>query len=465
MIEEEKFKAYFRNNSDFWRAFKNKEIFLDVPKSVAKKEELILHIFDSIKDKTYYPSTPVMYITRNKGKGVSRIIPVFSVKDYCVYYYCIKSFEEKIAYNRIPNTFGGWTLGGVIRGSEDDEMIRRKGDYDSFEEFLAEQNGVSISEYSFNPLAWVQAYGDMNAKLYATAKLEDYKYVAELDIANFYDSVRLDILETRIREITGVENQEEVSLLFHFLNYWNRNVNLYGKQVVGLPQDALADCSRILANFYLQPYDEYVFDLSQKEGFRYFRYADDQFIFADTEEKLKFIIFKISQKLNYLGLNINQKKVVVRKTEELISHRSFEIFDILKEKDTKKDVDAVEKFVDGYLSMLDKDGLKNIKERGNPLLTRALFCPALASIELLRKAKLKASYLDDEYLEYAKATHFEKIYNFLSDEEKLLFIEKLALLSDKLYHNAFHYEVISFLNKIGINSSNIKKRIKELETY
>ena len=422
-----------------------------------------MHVFNSIKDKSYYPSTPAMYLTRNKGKGVSRIIPVFSVKDYCVYYYCIKTFEEKIAYNRVSNTFGGWTLGGIIRGSENDEMTRRKENHDNFEEFMAEHNGISISEYSFNPLAWVEAYGDMNAKLYATAKLEDYNHVVELDIANFYDSIRLDILETRIREVTDSENQEEVSLLFHFLNYWNRNINLYGKQVVGLPQDALADCSRILANFYLQPYDEYAFDITQKEGCCYFRYADDQFIFADTEDKLKLIVYKVSQKLNYLGLNINQKKVVVRKTDELIFHRSFEVFDILKDRSAKNNKVVVEKFVDYYLDMLDKSGLSNIKERGNPLLTRALFCPVLKDIDLSKKLKLIACYLDSGYLEDAKAIHFEKIYEFLPDDLKRSFIDKLVLLSNSLLHNAFHYEVVSFFNKIGIDASNIKDIIKNLK--
>jgi len=459
----EKFKAYFSNNGDFWRAFKNKEVFLDLPKNATEKKDLVAQVFDSIRNKTYYPSTPIMHLTRNKGNGVSRVIPVFSIKDYCVYYYCIKVFEEKIAYNRVPNTFGGWTLGGVIRESEESEMAVKQIESNNLEDLVADFYDVSLNEYSFNPLAWIRAYGDMNAKLYATAKSNSYKYVAELDVANFYDSIRLDILELRIREIADKQNQEEISLLFHFLNYWNRRANLYNRQVVGLPQDAMADCSRILANFYLQSYDEKVYELCIKEGAVYFRYADDQFIFADSKEKLKFIIFKISQDLNYFSLNINQKKVSIRTTEELISHRSFEIFDILAEQETRDNRDSVEHFVDRMLDVLNEGEGDALKGKGNPLLSRALFCSALRDIEPTKKDALIKYYFDESYLENVKSKHFGKIYDLLSEGEKKLFIQKLENLSEKLFHNAFHYEVISFFDNLNLNTDKIKKRIKDIE--
>ena len=131
--------------------------------------------------------------------------------------------------------------------------------------------------------------------MYATAKAQNYKYVAELDIANYYDSIRLDILEMRIRELVNKEYADIISLLFHFLNYWNRNTNLYNKQTVGIPQDAMGDCSRILANFYLQPYDKVVYDLCKEKKCKYLRYADDQFLFSETEKRLKILIFQISR--------------------------------------------------------------------------------------------------------------------------------------------------------------------------
>lgn len=101
----------------------------------------------------------------------------------------------------------------------------------------------------------------------------------EMDISNFYDCIRLDLLETWINEVSDGSSKEIINLLFHFLNYWNKKVNLSNKQTVGIPQDALSDCSRILANFYLQRYDSYMYEVCSRYNCRYFRYADDQIIF------------------------------------------------------------------------------------------------------------------------------------------------------------------------------------------
>ncbi|MCD6149621.1 RNA-directed DNA polymerase [bacterium] len=460
MDDLKKFKQYF--NRDFWRAFQDKQSFFDIPKNKANKNAFVENLYSEIQKRKYYPSVPQCYIDRDKGNGVTRIVPVFTLKDYCVYYYCIKKIEDKIAYNRIENTFGGWTLGGLMRKNEDDEMEKRKRHFNRKEDFIAELHGISVSEYSFNPAAWAKAYGDLNAKLYATAKARNYKYLAELDIANYYDSIRLDILEMRIRELVNEEHADIVSLLFHFLNYWNRNTNLYNKQTVGIPQDAMGDCSRILANFYLQPYDKIVFDLCKENKCKYLRYADDQFLFSEDKNKFHILIFKISKALNSFGLSVNQKKVKVSTTEDLIDYRSFKVFDLLKNDDDKRDKEKVEKFVDYYIELLDSSGLSNIKGNGTPLLNRALFCPALHSIDISKRTKLMSCYLDDEYLKDARAIHLEKIYKLLTKVDKLEFIKKLNSLSEKLIHNAFHYELLNFYRRNKIDSKKIVKRIEKL---
>ena len=460
MDDLKKFKQYF--NRDFWRAFQDKQSFFDIPKTKTEKDSFVEELYRQIEERRYYPFVPRCYIDLDKGNGVTRIVPVFTLKDYCVYYYCIKKIEDKIAYNRVENTFGGWTLGGLMRKSENDEMEKKRKHFNRYEDFIAELHGISVSEYSFNPVAWARAYGDLNSKLYATARARNFKYVAELDIANYYDSIRLDILEMRIREIVNEEHADIVSLLFHFLNYWNRNTNLYNKQTVGIPQDAMGDCSRILANFYLQPYDKIVYELCKQNKCKYLRYADDQFLFAKDKNKLHILIFKVSKKLNSLGLSVNQKKVKVRTTDDLIENRSFKIFDFLKEDNDRRDKNKVEQFIDYYLVLLDKSGLANIKDNGTPLLNKALFCPALKSIDFSKKTKLISCYLDDEYLKNAGAIHLEKIYKLLNKNDKQEFIKKLNVLSRKLIHNAFHYELLNFYERNKIDSNLVLKRIKKL---
>ena len=450
-------------NRDFWRAFKGKPYFENRPRGREAKREFVEKLYSEIQSWNYYPSTPQHYVELDKGNGVVRITPIFTLEDYGVFYYCIKKMEAQIALNRVANTFGGWTLGGAIREREEDEMRQREEESDLHESSIADAMGISIFEHSFNPLAWVKAYGDLNAKLYASAKDQRYKYVAELDIANYYDSINLGILEMKIREAVDKEHADVVSLLFHFLSYWNRKANFYNKQTVGIPQDFMSDCSRILANFYLQPYDQFMFDLCEKTQSKYLRYADDQFFFANNKDTLHFLIFKASKKLNSLGLSINSKKVELSTVHKLIERRAFEIFNLIKSDSDRNDENKVEAFVDYYLNLINESKLSNIKNNGISLLSTALSCPALGRIDPSKKAKLLNQYLDHKYLKNVDRSRLAKIYKLLDDNGKAAFIHKLNYLSQKLIHNAFHYELMYFYRNIGIDSKNIENRFAELK--
>jgi hypothetical protein len=453
MIAYKEFKKHF--NSDFWKSFKKLPFDIKIP----NKEKFVAEVYESIVTKKYYPLPPVRYIDLNKGSGVVRTIPVFDIKDYCIYYFCIKTLESKIALNRTENTFGGWTLGGMMRSSEEDEVVNMV----TPANFEGDISDASASPYSFNPYAWSKVYGDFNSKLYTSCVTFQHKYVVEIDIANFYDSVRLDILENKIREIATAEESEVVSLLFHFLNYWNRKNNFYNQQTVGLPQDAMADCSRILANFYLQDYDAYIKAKALAIGGEYFRYADDQFLFAENEEDARKLVFLASKKLNSFGLSINQKKVVFRKTEELIAYRSFAIFDIFADEGTRDNPEIVERFVDEYINIKGTD-INNVKDRGVPLLNRVLF-RNIKSLPVSKKQIILADLITDEYISKASFNKINRIYELIYARDKRKFINQLLRLSTQLNHNSYHFELIRFLKSKKISVQVVKDRIAELNDY
>lgn len=89
-----KFKKYF--NYQFWRTFQDKQAFFDIPKGNVNKNLFIEKLYRDIKDRKYYPSVPHCYIDVDKGNCVTRIVPVFEIRDYCVYYYCIKKLKIKL---------------------------------------------------------------------------------------------------------------------------------------------------------------------------------------------------------------------------------------------------------------------------------------------------------------------------------------------------------------------------------
>src|ERR1019366_10184395 len=113
----------------------------------------------------YAASIPEAEIVENKGRGVARSKPVFCIEDYIVYYFCIKELEGVLCAKRTENTFGGWTLGGKLRKLEEIDV-----------EF---DNSFSNSRYSFNPRAWVKAFGEFNSLLYAQLDTKNYSHVLQ----------------------------------------------------------------------------------------------------------------------------------------------------------------------------------------------------------------------------------------------------------------------------------------------
>lgn len=459
----EEFKKYFGCNSDFWKAFKKNNFIFNIPKTEETRLEVLTEVYQAIASKRYFPLPPERFIDMDKGNCVTRMIPVFHLEDYIVYYYCIKKLEEKIAVNRVPNTFGGWSLGGILRRSEKDELTRRKEDYDSYEDFLADLNGISVGSYSFNPQGWVVAYGELNAGLFATAKESDFNFLVEMDIANFYDSIRLDVLENNIRAVSESKNIEVVNLLFMFLNNWNRENNDFNKQTVGLPQDAMSDCSRILANFYLQSYDKYAYDLCENNNARYLRYADDQFIFTNDFETIEYLIFKLSKKLNSFGLSINQKKVKTMLSKQVITYRSLDIFSLIKDPEDKNNVTKVEKFAKKSLKLLsDAEKLRDTRDDGFSLIKKLLNCNAFKDVNNKIKISILKIALNKKYLKRADSYFLDKLYKALPDRYKSLYVNNLETLSDKLLHNHFHYNLLAFFKKNKIKTRRVVFRIKQL---
>jgi hypothetical protein len=285
MISKQDFCRWF--NRSFWNAFRNIPFPIKMPLDQEDRKRLVEEVYESIASATYSPRIPEGELFINKGKGVTRVVPIFCIQDYCVYYFCIKELEDVLCVNRTPNTFGGWSLGGKLRTKEHSEI---------------ESDLTEYGRYSFNPMAWVEVFGEFNSILFYQLDEARYSHVLQFDLSNFYDSVRLDVLERWIREQADAKKGWIVTLLFYFLNQWNRaNTGLH-PQVVGIPQDALADCSRILANFYLQKYDKFAQRLCESTNSLYLRYADDQMILTNDPGCRDTLLLLLTRELDRYGL-------------------------------------------------------------------------------------------------------------------------------------------------------------------
>ena len=425
-MKPEDFYRWF--SRDFWKVFKDCAFPITVPETSADRKRLLENVYESIRSARYAPSIPEAEIVINKGHGVARTVPVFCIEDYCVYYFCIKELEDVLCVNRTKNTFGGWSLGGKRRRQENFEIECELTDY---------------GRYSFNPHAWTQAFGQFNSLLFSQLDACKYSHVLQFDLANFYDSVRLDMLERWVREEADSKKGWIITLLFYLLNQWNRRNTGLHPQSVGLPQDVLADCSRILANYYLQKYDQYAEALCLKSGALYFRYADDSMILLNAPDIREGLLLLITRRLDRFGLRVNQKKVHLWKASELEVHRCREIQAIFANKGDNQKPELVRKFVEAYLA-IPKTDLEKTWNHGRPLLNRLLF----SNLESLPKnlfEKILVRLTADPYLIAVELKKLERIHKLNSIRRQPVNLSaRLEAIGARCVHNAFHYEGSAF---------------------
>lgn len=422
-------------NRGFWKAFSRKTFPIQIPNTPADKAALLELVCDDIASARYTPGIPEAELVMNKGYGVARTVPVFSIRDYCVYYFCIKELEDVLCGNRTPNTFGGWTLGGQLRVRENDEIE-------------IESDATAYGRYSFNPQAWTHAFGEFNALLFAQLDPGLYAHVLQLDLSNFYDCVRLDILERWIREHSPPEKGWVIALLFYLLNHWNRRNTGLHPQAVGLPQDALADCSRILANFYLQKYDQFACGICTQAGATYFRYADDQMILLNDLSKIDNLLLLLTRNLDRYGLRVNQKKVKLWQTPELIRHRCREIQAIFATKGDNQNPTLVRQFVDAYLALTPTE-LESTWNGGMPLLNRLLWAK-LDSLPHSLFSKIMVRLTAEQFLIQADAQKLKRLSELNALRTSPIDLNRrIRTIAGRTVHNAFHHEARSFAQEVG----------------
>ncbi len=187
-------------SSSFWKHAR-KYSFIPIIDSV-KREDFTSDLYQKIIDKSYSPQNPREYVVADKGNGTTRLIPVLTLEDNCTYYFCIKSLEDCLTAGYVDCTFGGFRLDGKITEKEED--------------IFNEINMIpfSTSPFSYNPLGWVKAGGDCQSKAFKISREASLNYFISFDIANFYSTINLELLENKVRNGADKTLSEEIDLLF-----------------------------------------------------------------------------------------------------------------------------------------------------------------------------------------------------------------------------------------------------------
>ena len=184
-----------------------KESLLSFKKNVTKTEakDRIYKAYLKLINFDYSVGTPTEYIYLLKNEYVARIMPDFQIEDEGIYFFLTKQIESDIAINRIPGTFGGWKLGNSIKKEEDDEL--------------------QYVFNSYNPWLWTKNWKEYQKYIRTNLEKYNYKYALKLDIANFYDSINIEILEKKLYKSCSKHNFDYVELIIYILKYWNKKFN------------------------------------------------------------------------------------------------------------------------------------------------------------------------------------------------------------------------------------------------
>lgn len=423
--------------------------------SKEQREAFLKSLFHDIRTKRYTPSVPRGYIVQDKGGHVPRITPVLAYRDMCVYYFCIVQLQEKLAVNRVPGTFGGWQLGNPMRKEEAAEHRPVEAPY--------------TSTYSLDPYKWMKYWKEFQRLALQKSRPGHFQAFIEFDIANFYDTVNLDLLEKSILGACGNDLRETVDLLFVLLRTWNRQYQGYSSKTIGLPQEESADCSRILANFFLQEYDFAVAEMCKAESQNcdYLRYSDDQIILAESIEQARKILVSCCKNLHELGLNVGASKVhEFQNREDYDYYWTFEIMGLLDdESDTAKVNLAAEMF-----NFYRERQLRRVDPRPWRWYSveRRLVSVGLHKIEESTRKSIATRMIEPEAVARMDEFMLSGVARGISEAERLEFFAAIDYCVPRVPFNRFHLSLRRFFAKYGNPWRSVEEidlRIVELNNY
>lgn len=427
--EEKEFLKIFSSNF-YKKVLKESLVSFKIKTTKSEAKRNIVDAYHNLLNFNYNISAPQEYIYLIKNRYVSRIIPVFTIQDEAIYFYLCKRLEDDISINRVDGTFGGWRIGNSIKALEDEEL-----------EYVVN---------SYDPSLWLKNWKDFQKYIFTNLQKYNYKYALKLDIANFYDSIDINLLSRKLYKCCSKEKYDIVELIIYLLKYWNKKYSNYNESNIGIPQNEFGDQSRLLANLYLNDYDVAMEQICINNNCKYSRFADDQIILFDEEEQINDIMLVCNDELRKIGLNLNAGKVKKFKKDDLIK---FYLFNQLEKLDLKKYDEASTEFFELY------DSGKEI--RSDTFLRRCLTI-GLKKFSLSNRNRIMSIITSEDFIIKCGVQHLSKIYINLTLEEKEKFLETLFEMFKKIKFNGFKYIVITFAKKNRLNEF-VNHCLKEME--
>ncbi|MCK5026858.1 MAG: RNA-directed DNA polymerase [Candidatus Pacebacteria bacterium] len=132
-------------------------------------------------------------------------------------------------------------------------------------------------------------------------------FLLETDINTYFEHIKIKKL-TEVLRLLRVR-VEVANRLSQLLNSWTNG------EEIGIPQGN--NCSSFLGNVYLHQIDQAMLD----DNFKYYRFADDIRIFADSEREIRVALAKLTELLRPFNLHLNSGKTKILRRDEYLDSK------------------------------------------------------------------------------------------------------------------------------------------------
>lgn len=180
---------------------------------------------------------------------------------------------------------------------------------------VCQQAVLQVIEPTFEEVFFEGSHGFRSGKSTHTARQAilkyhklGYRYVVDLDIANFFNEVDHDILMKLVREM--VKDRRVLRLIHGWLTTGVMEEGNVRYATSGTPQGGVI--SPLLSNIYLTPFDRGL----RAAGYVHVRYADDVLVLCHTREEAEIALEVARDLLSRLKLRLSMEKTVISSFQE-----------------------------------------------------------------------------------------------------------------------------------------------------
>src|SRR5437867_3197910 len=115
----------YRDQTDLWKHMTTRcPVPLVTREQYRQRHPILRGLLERVNDGSYSPNSLHGFLSAPKAQSVARFVPVFTFKDTAVYFACLQQIDRQLASQAVPETFGGWQLGGMRRSIEETQALR-----------------------------------------------------------------------------------------------------------------------------------------------------------------------------------------------------------------------------------------------------------------------------------------------------------------------------------------------------